>query len=83
MKQSIIDNQGTLIKWATAYEQGEQIVTDDIYDMQVRLLQRLKAENNTLWDEIDKPEFRSGSWEYTGMFIHENEAMTNYISINN
>lgn len=65
---NIKHQQDRLITFARAYEEGEPIVSDAIYDGLIRMLQNTKAMFEEEWDEIDREEFRDGSWQFTGLF---------------
>lgn len=66
-------NQFQLYLWSKAYEEMDAIVTDSLYDMQVRYLQRLQTMYPEVWEECCFACFRDGSWEFTGMFITDHD----------
>ena len=66
-------DQFDLYKWAKAYEDLEPIVSDHIYDMFTRYLQRQKIMFPDVWDEVSLACFADGSWQFTGMFIHDHD----------
>lgn len=61
-----------LITWAKAYEEGDPMESDSAYDAQVRYLTTLKDTHQLAWKEALEafPEFKDGSWAYTGSFYH-------------
>lgn len=67
-KEEMIEDQEFILRCAKAYERGEQVVEDKVYDMCVRRLQRSVEANPKLWEEVCMPQFKDGSWQYTGMF---------------
>ena len=67
--QTIPHDQFDLYVWAKAYEEMEPIVSDHIYDMYTRYLQREMLMFPCIWDEVSLQCFKDGSWEYTGLFI--------------
>jgi len=64
----MIFSQEFILKCAKAYELGEPILEDNVYDMCIRKLQRDIEADPKLWEELCTPEFKDGSWQYTGMF---------------
>lgn len=62
--------QMDLYRWAKAYEEGLPEVPDDIYDMFTRSLQRQEIMFPDIWQKVSIDCFRDGSWQFTGMFIH-------------
>jgi hypothetical protein len=63
-----IHQQNLLINWAKAYEEGEPMVSDKLYDMSVKMLIGHIGNNPEEWKEQIMPEFEDGSWQYTGSF---------------
>jgi hypothetical protein len=68
----LVQEMDYLIKWATAYEEGNPIENDRVYDAQVRVLQRLRVETPDKWALAvqQRPLFEDNAWTYTGLFIH-------------
>lgn len=62
-------DQYDLYKWAKAYEELEPLVSDHIYDMFTRYLQREQIMFPVIWDEVSLTCFEDESWKYTGLFI--------------
>lgn len=71
-KKEIEADMRLLIEWAKAYEEGEPIESDSVYDAQVRKLIRDEKEFPRDWEGAERnyPEFKDGSWKYTGSFYH-------------
>lgn len=67
----IRDSQAKVIEWAIAYEDGQGIVSDVVYDSMIGNLQYYKKNFPELWDEIDHPLFRNDMWTYTGSFYKQ------------
>lgn len=67
----IIDAQAKVVNWAKAYEEGEGLVSDIMYDNMVGNLQYYKKHFPEIWEKIDHPLFRTDMWEYTGSFIKQ------------
>lgn len=66
-------DQLTHYQWAKAYEELEPIVSDAIYDMHTRYLQRQQMMFPDIWDEVSLTCFQDGSWQFTGMFIEQHD----------
>lgn len=66
---TIPQDQFDLYRWAKAYEELEPIVSDYIYDMFTRSLQRDQKMFPDIWDKVSLQCFKDGSWIYTGLFI--------------
>ncbi len=67
-------DQFDLYAWAKAYEEGLPEVSDHIYDMYVRYLQRQQIMYPDIWDEVSLECFKDGSWQFTGMFINDHNT---------
>lgn len=63
-------DQQQLIDMARAYEAGDTLVPDRIYDMMVRYLQRQQLMFPLIWDTVSLPQFEDNAWTYTGSFYH-------------
>ena len=63
-----------LIKWARSYEEGNAIVTDAHYDGTVINLAWVEDNFPAKWEEVccRYPEFKDGTYRYTGMFYKTN-----------
>lgn len=75
IKREIMREMQTLKDWAKAYEEGQPVEDDSVYDMQVRLLQKYEEEhpNDFAAAMRTHPEFVDGSWKYTGGFIYSTQ----------
>jgi len=66
-----------LLKWAKSYEEGngESGVSDTLYDGMVRKLQRAEKQYPGVFHTAQTfhPEFKDGSWKYTGTFYKGGE----------
>jgi hypothetical protein len=70
---TIPKDQFDLYLWAKAYEELEPIVSDHIYDMHTRYLERQQLMFPDIWKEVCLECFRDDSWRYTGMFIEAHD----------
>ncbi len=66
----IHNDQLQLIEWAKAYENGESLVSDLVYDSIVSMMQNSRRMLPELWDALDHPAYRDSAWTYTGSFYH-------------
>lgn len=67
------DMFSSILKWAKAYEEGSQVVTDAHYDGYVSNLKIYSEWHPEIYKSyLSKyPEFTDGSWQYTGSFFHK------------
>lgn len=71
--KSIPVAQYDLYHWSKMYEELEPVVSDHIYDMHVRYLQRTEIMFPDIWKEVSLQCFKDGSWQYTGLFIEDHD----------
>jgi len=70
---TIPKDQFYLYTLAKAYEELEPIESDHVYDMFTRYLQREQIMFPDIWDEVSLKCFEDGSWQHTGLFIHDHD----------